>query len=155
MQHNDKSAKCNILFGLWSQTGSLTASPDYWDQKVDLCHFALRNISCCHWSDLWDNLNTIEHKQKSLKSAFIWRHLKIMVQIHSNQFIWWHRVLLGTYLDTLCSRWKFPTSEGVWIHSWLCWSEVAIWHLPLRSRLHSTRALTRPAQTTQWMLYFI
>ena len=76
------------LFGFWSQTGSLTASPDYWDQKVDLCHFALRNLSCCHWSDLWDNLkyifiyiylNTIEHKQKSLKSAFIWRHLNIMV----------------------------------------------------------------------------
>ena len=88
MQHNTNGAKYNILFWFLSQTGSLTASPDYWDQKVDLCHFALRNVSCCHWSDLWDNLkcifiyiylNTIEHKQKSLKSAFIWRHLNIMV----------------------------------------------------------------------------
>ena len=41
---------------LWSQTGSLTPSPDYWDQKVELCQFALRNLSCCHWSGLWDNL---------------------------------------------------------------------------------------------------
>ena len=41
---------------LWSQTGSLTPSPDYWDQKVELCQFAPRNLSCCHWSGLWDNL---------------------------------------------------------------------------------------------------
>ena len=40
---------------LWSQTGSLTPSPDYWDQKVELCQFA-SNLSCCHWSGLWDNL---------------------------------------------------------------------------------------------------
>ena len=121
MQHNAKSAKCNILFGLWSQTGSLTASPNYWDQQLDLCHFAL-NLSCCHWSDLWDNLkcifiyiylNTIEHKQKPLKSAFIWRHFNIRYtrKIHSNQYIWWHRVLLGTYLGTLAYRVQMAMSK--------------------------------------------
>ena len=48
--------------------------------------FCLKNVSCCHWSVCEITLNTslitsilIEHKQKSLKSAFIWRHLNIMI----------------------------------------------------------------------------
>ena len=138
MQHNANSAKCNIMpasakckimpkvqmqhiICAMITKGSLTASPNYWDQQVDLCHFAL-NLSCCHWSDLWDNLkcifiyiylNTIEHKQKSLKSAFIWRHFNIRYtrKMNSNQYIQWHRVLLGTYLGTLAYRIQMAMSK--------------------------------------------
>ena len=161
MQHNAKSSKATC-----SQTGSLTASPNYWDQQVDLCHFALRNLSCCHWSDLWDNLkcifiyiylNTIEHRQKSLKSAFIWRHFNITVhKKNSFKSIYMMAQSLTRNLSGYALfQMEISNFWGSLDSLMLCWSEVAIWHLPLRSRLHSTRALTRPAQTTQWMLYFI
>ena len=126
--------------------------------------FCLKNVSCCHWSVCEITLNTslitsilIEHKQKSLKSAFIWRHLNIMIhKQNSLKSIYMMAQSLTRNLSGYALfQMEISNFWGSLDSLMLCWSEVAIWHLPLRSRLHSTRALTRPAQTTQWMLYFI
>ena len=158
--------QCQMQHIIWAMITNRISDSKSWllGPKSRSMSFCLKNVSCCHWSVCEITLNTslitsilIEHKQKSLKSAFIWRHLNIMIHKQSSlkSIYMMAQSLTRNLSGYALFQMEISNFWGSLDSLMLCWSEVAIWHLPLRSRLHSTRALTRPTQTTQWMLYFI